>query len=264
MSTAEILWDAAQALAPRLSAEWWARAYLERPSRHPARSWEQGFAEAASPVDAMDRFRGWAWGSITAPKVLLVHGFGGRSTQMGAFGHRLAEMGLCGLAFDGPAHGMSRGRRTDPFDFTEALLGIGREWGPFEAIIAHSFGAGCALYAVSRGLPVKRMALLAGPRSAERFIEAAPLRPSVRRWLIRRYQRRYGDAAERAVDLSSIHRPALIVHDEADPYVPFVDALSLAEALPRSRLERLQGVGHFAMLKKPSVVDQVARFAAGA
>src|SRR5262245_22720923 len=49
------------------------------------------------------RLAGWKWG--TGPTVLLVHGWGGRSSQLGAFVTALVRAGYSALAFDAPAHG---------------------------------------------------------------------------------------------------------------------------------------------------------------
>ena len=45
-------------------------------------------------------------------KVLLVHGWSGRSTQLFAFADKLLENGFMVISFDGPAHGKSTGRTT--------------------------------------------------------------------------------------------------------------------------------------------------------
>jgi pimeloyl-ACP methyl ester carboxylesterase len=252
-----LLFDAVQFLSPQLGATWVSN-HLERPPRQAPRAWEEPPLARARPIDAYDSLQGWAWGRTGRPRVLLVHGFGGRASQMGALGDHLARAGFEALAFDGPAHGRSPGRRTDPFDTSEALLRVGREWGPFAAVVGHSFGAGCLTFALARGLPARSAVLLAGPRSFERFLETARVSRPTRRVLTRRYRRRYGTAAVQP-PLERIERPVLVVHDADDRFVPYQDAVELAHDLPRARLHTLHGVGHFGMLKHPEVL-QVSRF----
>ena len=74
-------------------------------------------------------------------KVMLVHGWSGRSTQLYAFADKLLENGYMVISFDGPAHGNSSGTTTMMPEFLETIKKINSTYGPFEAAIGHSFGA---------------------------------------------------------------------------------------------------------------------------
>ena len=54
-------------------------------------------------------------------KVLLVHGWCGRSTQLYAFADKLLENGYMVISFDGPAHGRSSGKTTMMPEFLETI-----------------------------------------------------------------------------------------------------------------------------------------------
>jgi len=257
------MWNLMQTLSPTISSQLALRR-LTRPPRRRPRPWEEAALKSATAVDTGDRHFGWSWGPVDGPRVLLVHGFGGRASQMGVMAQACAERGMHALAFDGPAHGESPERHTDPFHFSDALLSMGREWGPFDAIVGHSFGAGCMLIAALQGLPAKRLVFLAPPSHPRVFVQQGGLQPATRRRVLAAIQRKHGRPSRfEDADIGRLDRPALIVHDEEDRWIPHLQGQRLARLLPRARLESLRGVGHFRMLRDEAVVTQVADFAAG-
>ena len=88
-------------------------------------------------------------------KVMLVHGWSGRSTQLYAFADKLLENGYMVISFDGPAHGNSSGTTTMMPEFLETIKKINSTYGPFEAAIGHSFGATSLYNAASDFLKIK-------------------------------------------------------------------------------------------------------------
>ena len=88
-------------------------------------------------------------------KVLLVHGWSGRSTQLFAFADKLLENGYMVISFDGPAHGKSTGRTTMMPEFLKTIEKINTTFGPFEAAIGHSFGATSLYNAAATFLDIK-------------------------------------------------------------------------------------------------------------
>src|SRR5262245_59412942 len=69
------------------------------------------------------RIETWTWGR--GPRVLLVHGWGGRGTQFGAFVAPLVQRGFSVLSFDAPGHGASdRGPATLP-EMTAVIHEVG-------------------------------------------------------------------------------------------------------------------------------------------
>src|SRR2546423_5499989 len=94
------------------------------------------------------RLAAWRWGF--GPTVLLVHGWEGRGSQLGAFIEPLVAAGLSVVAFDAPGHGDSPGSRLYLTDHADALDAVARAIGPVHAVIAHSFGVAAMLLARSR------------------------------------------------------------------------------------------------------------------
>src|SRR5688572_24809051 len=88
------------------------------------------------------------WGS-TGPAVLLMHGWGGARAQMTGFVDPLLFAGYRVVAFDQPAHGESDGRLTNLLEIAPSMDLIAKQEGPFDAIIAHSFGTIVTSYALA-------------------------------------------------------------------------------------------------------------------
>ncbi|MFT5252486.1 MAG: pimeloyl-ACP methyl ester carboxylesterase, partial [Flavobacteriales bacterium] len=88
-------------------------------------------------------------------KVLLVHGWSGRGTQLFKIADELVRQGYATVSFDAPGHGKSPGNNSIIVDFIESILEINKQYGPFEAAIGHSLGGMSVLNAIKQGLKVK-------------------------------------------------------------------------------------------------------------
>ncbi|MEO1370064.1 MAG: alpha/beta fold hydrolase, partial [Acidobacteriota bacterium] len=172
---------AASAVAPGAAARLAARIFLRPPRfKPPRREWWWG--TGASPVELEvilggqpRSLRAWRWGSA-GPAVLLVHGWGGRGLQLGAFAEPLVEAGFRVLALDLPAHGESAGTSTSLPEAAEAITAVldllGGEPGGVAGLIAHSFGCASTAAAVARGLqPPARTIFLAPPSTLDAVLD---------------------------------------------------------------------------------------------
>ena len=93
-------------------------------------------------------------------KILLVHGWSGRGTQLVKFAEALVAQGYATISFDAPAHGKSTGKTTLLPEFIESIVELEKQFGPFEAAIGHSLGGMSLLNALSRGLKIDRLAII--------------------------------------------------------------------------------------------------------
>src|SRR5512139_698320 len=89
------------------------------------------------------------WGS-NGPAVLLMHGWGGARAQMTGFVDPLLFAGYRVVAYDQPAHGESDGKMTNLLEIAPTMDLIAKHEGPFQAIIAHSFGTLISSYALAK------------------------------------------------------------------------------------------------------------------
>ena len=83
------------------------------------------------------RIQIYSWGEAGRPLVLFIHGWAGRGTQFRKFFSMLLEAGFRLVAFDGPAHGKSDGKRTNIIEFEAALSKVLNEQGQPVCVIAH-------------------------------------------------------------------------------------------------------------------------------
>ncbi len=61
-------------------------------------------------------------------------------------------------------------------------------------------------------------------------------------------------------NLGRLACPSLVVWGDRDPYLPIRFGQAYAEALPDSRLEAVEGAGHWPWIDDPRVVDRVLDF----
>ena len=213
--------------------------------------------------------RAWAWGS--GPAVLLVHGWGGYGAQFASFVPALTAAGYRAVAFDGPSHGVSDGRRTNLLEFAEAVRRVAEEAGPLAGIVAHSFGGASTAIAVSRGLYPGRVVFIApaaDPMMAtQRFAAALNLPEPALRVMRSRLERRIG------VRFEDLHIPRLVAgfdvplrvaHDREDREIPWEEGSAIAAAWPGAALVTTHGLGHYRILHDAEVIAGAVGFLDGA
>lgn len=214
----------------------------------------------------------YQWGDESKPYVLVVHGWAGRSTQFRRFIPQFNEAGYRIIGFDGPAHGRSEGKRTSIAEFEGVMKEITALKGTPEAIIAHSFGGGASLFAISRGLPVKKLINIASPTIADRIIQSY-LKAIGGSWKTgenfkKLIQQRHGKSFEEFTALYLIrHVPEdlklMLVHDEHDKEVDIAHVHELIKVFPSARLLATQGLGHNRILKDDQVIAACLNFVTG-
>ena len=89
-------------------------------------------------------------------KVLLVHGWSGRGTQLYKIADKLLENGFMTISFDAPAHGNSKGKTTMMNEFIATAIYLQEKYGPFEIAIGHSLGGMAVLNGVKGDLKINK------------------------------------------------------------------------------------------------------------
>jgi pimeloyl-ACP methyl ester carboxylesterase len=209
----------------------------------------------------------WEAGPASAPAVLLVHGWGGRGMQMGAFVAPLLAGGYRVIWFDQPGHGESgRGAVALP-DFVRAIEAIVATHGPVAAAIGHSLGAAAVGLALRNGVRLGRVVFVSPPSSisdhARNFARLLGITPRVREAMRRRLEHRFGVRfadIDRIEELAKVPVPALFVHDSDDAEVPIENTLRLSALMPRASMIRTYGLGHHRILREPAVVAAAVDF----
>lgn len=255
------------------------RLYLT-PKRHAWPSRERPFLNSADRFEVAGprgRVACYSWGQehqlpwearAAQNTVLLVHGWEGRGTQMGAFVAPLVEQGFRVVAMDAPAHGASAGRRTNLFEFRDSILAVARHVGPLRAVVGHSFGGGATALALAQGLDARAAVVVGAPSRLEdvlnRYCHAMQLSPAVQQRLVGLMEERFGTdvLVSASVDTALRHLqvPGLIIHDVDDHEVPYQDAVRNAGFWKQARLVTTAGLGHRRTLRDGPVVQETVRF----
>lgn len=209
----------------------------------------------------------FSWGE--GPTVVLLHGWGGTARQFGAFVAPLVEAGFRAVAFDAPAHGESGGRQTNFFDYVAALHRVAEQFGPLHAVVAHSFGAPTSAWAVSRGLAVNKLVLVAPPVNMAAFATFVSgflgFPTAVRDHMARRFETRHGvHWPDLSTDRTAamIDAPIMVVHDEGDRQVRWQAGESVAKAAKNGTFLKTTGLGHSRILADEDIVRRVTAFIA--
>ena len=200
-------------------------------------------------------------------KVLLVHGWSGRSTQLFAFADKLLENGYMVISFDGPAHGKSTGRTTMMPEFLKTIEKINTTFGPFEAAIGHSFGATSLYNAAATFLDIKTfIAIGSGDRISDiisNFVKNLYLNEKSakkiqlgleKKWMI------HVDDFSSSTVAKKIKIPVLVVHDIIDGDVPVSCAYRIRQNLEKGSLLITNGLGHTKILRNNEVVHKSIKF----
>ncbi|MEX1079992.1 MAG: alpha/beta hydrolase [Homoserinimonas sp.] len=210
----------------------------------------------------------YAWGSGPRP-VLLAHGWQGRAAEFAEIVRELRATDRTVIAFDAPGHGGSGGRRPDVRDFADVIAALGREYGTFEAIIAHSFGTPAAALAIRTGTRTQRLVSIGGIADlqylATRFGLMLGLTPrTVAGLKLRIEQRRFRAVPDvwTAYSLTSapLKLPLLVIHDRDDLTVDFDQGEALAAGHPHATVLFTSGLGHHRVLRDDTVLDAITEF----
>ena len=207
--------------------------------------------------------KGWKWGH--GPAVLLVHGWNGRGVQFHHFVAPLVQAGYTAVAIDGPAHGISDGRITSYFEFTDtvrSLLSRNHNFG-IAGIIAHSFGASAVINALDKeGRMLKTVCIAPVLRLRELLLktfEQYGIPKSLYTALISEFEIRFGynlelDNPDRLI--GGLAGPVAIIHDERDRTADFRDSEQKARTLGHINLYATSGLGHRKILTDAKVVER--------
>lgn len=214
----------------------------------------------------------WGHGPET---VLLVHGWRGRAAQFAPIVRELRAEGYRLVAFDAPANGESRGRRTDIRDYLAAIEALQSRHGRFRAVIGHSFGGLAALTAVREGLATGGVVAISGMADARFLVDSfagrlglsAPTADVLAREFARLVMPDQQDPYAR-FDAVAAPLPAgvplLVVHDRGDREVAASEGTRLHAAHgERSRLLVTEGAGHSRILGADATLDAVTAFVNG-
>ncbi len=259
-------------LSPKL-AGWWAVRLWVATRRYPEPAREKDWLATASISDLPHQYGPiklyrWQTANQSAAIILLIHGWNGRGTQLGAFVEPLLAQGFQVISFDAPGHGASPGNESNLLRIADVVHSIANAIGPIHSIIAHSFGAMVMAHSVQNGLKIQNAAVISAPKDAEflihLFCEMFNIKTNSKNNLLQRIKQRFGttifDEISTLNNLKQINIPGLIVHDNHDPDIPVEHAQELNRAWLGSELLITENLGHLRILRNKNVIKRIIAF----
>lgn len=200
-------------------------------------------------------------------KVLIVHGWSGRGTQLYNIADKILENRMMVISFDAPAHGLSTGKTTTIVELIEAINEIDKLYGPFEAAIGHSFGGMALLNAVGSGLNIQTLVTLGTDNSireiTKQFIQKIELKPEIANKLILFLNKNFGINVDKFSSQNAakkVNIPTLVIHDSQDKYVPVSSAIDIRQNLQNGELLITNGLGHHKVFKDSEIIQRIIDF----
>ncbi|MEC5166546.1 pimeloyl-ACP methyl ester carboxylesterase [Flavobacterium sp. PL11] len=203
----------------------------------------------------------------TAKKILLVHGWSGRGTQLYKIADELLNIGYSTISFDAPGHGKSPGKMSIMTDFISIILEINKQEGPFEVAIGHSLGGMSVLNAIKKGLQVDKAIIIGSGDIVEDimddFIKKLKLKPAISTSMRLHFEDKYKEemnSYSAYIAASKIQIPVLVLHDHDDPEVPVKAGINIHNHLENGELILTKGLGHRKILGSEIVLKKIIDF----
>ena len=200
-------------------------------------------------------------------KILLVHGWSGRGTQLVKIADELLKLGYMTISFDAPAHGKSKGNSSIMIEFIASILEIEKQYGPFEFAIGHSLGGMSVLNAIKQNLQVKKAVIIGSgdiiQDIIDDFICKLQLKPEYGIKLRDHFEAKFGGkmddySAYKAAEKTEI--PVLVIHDKDDDDVSVKAAYHIQKHLKQSEIMITEGLGHRKILGDEAVIQKITAF----
>ncbi|PWW04492.1 alpha-beta hydrolase superfamily lysophospholipase [Hoeflea marina] len=262
--------------------------FARTPSRKPQSPKEVAALAAAAPGMAraeMVRLAvpdGVVAAHVFAPKtemvrrtVLMVHGYRSRAEYLLALAETLSTRGSRVVVLDLPGHGASTGRRLHLGMAVEAIDAAWRQFGPFDAMVGHSFGGASVLAAAAGAVitvPARvpaRLVTIAAPSALPELFDWFSRRVGLSRQARAAFEAEVLRFSGRPLSwfnagdmLAGIDAETLVIHAPDDKEVSFRNAEALAGAGRRARLMRADGFGHRRIVFAEPVLEAVGAFLA--
>jgi pimeloyl-ACP methyl ester carboxylesterase len=200
-------------------------------------------------------------------KVLLVHGWSGRGTQMFKIADYLLKNDFSTISFDAPGHGKSPGNSTIMIEFIETILFLEQKFGKFHAAVGHSLGAISLLNATCSGLKINKLVTIGSANLIKDIIDDFVKKIELKLTYSHLLQAYFENKFKRSMDSFSaqlaakeVDIPVLVIHDENDIEVPVKCAIQIHKQLKNGQLMLTHDLGHTKILGDNNVIEQIVAF----
>ena len=210
------------------------------------------------------------WRVGKGPATLLVHGWEDDNCLWGPLADKCYDLGRSVVAMDLPGHGFSKAELGPTSEVAAAVRAVAEAQGPIDSIVAHSFGCPVSMEAMTQGLDIKRVALIATPipRMSQRWKRASE--KGVPDDVIERAKEIYeAEAATRPepYDMEAaaeeMKAKALFVHSLDDEDCPASNSQDLKRAWPDAKIMLTDALGHRLVAQDSATLDRIIDFIEG-
>lgn len=200
-------------------------------------------------------------------KVLLVHGWSGRGTQLVKIADELLKLGYSTISFDAPGHGKAPGKTSNMTEFIAAVMQIEKQFGPFEYAIGHSLGGMTVMNAVKKGLNVKKAVIIGSGDIVEDimddFVLKIGLKPEISQQMRIAFEKKLGktmNSYSAYIAAKEVSIPVLVIHDENDDDVPVTAGQHIYQHLKNGKIMITKELGHRKILGDSKVIQRIVEF----
>jgi pimeloyl-ACP methyl ester carboxylesterase len=205
-------------------------------------------------------------------RLLLCHGWEGYALNFALLIQLALDSGWEVHAFDHLAHGASTGTKSGLPIVLSTLQAVAAELGTFDALVAHSLGAGAAAWATAHNAVDAKRVVLIAPFFNTYTLTAmwckAHLLDNDARDLLQQGLEADSNNMTFADFMPEnlahrISRPTFVIHDRKDRMTAFKHSFALAEQSRHVTLHEAKGLGHVAVLADNACAHAVLRFCNG-
>lgn len=204
---------------------------------------------------------------FSSKKVLLVHGWNGRGTQLVSIAKAFKALNYTIVSFDAPGHGKSPKSTANMKHFIEAIFELNKKYNGFDVIVGHSLGGMSIMNALGRGLQTQKAVIIGSGNKTKDitidFLSTIGMSTKISPLLIDLFEAKNEDKMSNYdVDqhAEKVTIPVLVIHDENDKDVPVNAAEAIFGKLKNGQLLLTKGLGHRKILGDEKVIESIIQF----
>ena len=211
----------------------------------------------------------WKPQMLNGGKILICHGFDSNSYRIEKYIQPLLKKGFEIFAFDAPGHGVSTGKTITALLYRDMILKANADYGPFDVIMAHSFGGIAVALALEKLKlnALKRLVLIAPATETTRSLNdfckylqiSKRLKQEMEKMIVQ-IEGRPSSWYSVARIIQSVNIPVLWLHDKGDTITPYEDMEHLTKLqLPSVKFIITEGLGH-SLYREDKIAEQILTF----
>ena len=202
-----------------------------------------------------------------SPKVLLVHGWNGRGTQLVTIAKLFKELGYKIVSFDAPGHGKTIKDTANMKHFIEAIFELDKKHQGFDVIIGHSLGGMSTINALGRGLQAKKAIIIGSGNKTHDivadFLNSIGMGSKINSLFVKMFNHKENDDITNydvVPHAKNVTCNVLVLHDKNDDDVPYTASVAIHENLTNSKLVLTENLGHRKILGDEKVISIIEKF----